>query len=408
VASPIPAICSDNPNDFLEWLQAHNYNFTAESFVPRAIFGDFLSEKLAEAKQILADNLLIINDKAINIEINDTDISYKIDFENSQSINVEMVVLAVGADIPASVSAASNQIFNNPYEAKILDKIAQNKKILIIGNGLTMVDWAISLKQTVNPQAIYSISRRGQLPKSHFLQAEKWEVTAEEAKEILTIRQFFNHFKNSIKIASVDNNVAWQAVLDAYRCHLAIIWDNFSKKDKQIFLRFFRPYWDSLRFRCPKESTQMIEIMQNENIFIPLTGKILDIQAVDNQLKIIFQPNQNQQKTEIQVDYLINCTGAANFKQKMTILYQNLVNNQLAKIDALNIGLETDENGQLICPNQLKVNLQDTKKINPIYCLGAVRKAKEWETTSIQSIRKQSQQLAENVYNQLVSVKNCL
>ncbi len=385
-------LSANDPNDFLDWLGKNGYRFGTDSFVPRSIFGDFLSDKLAEAKQILGKNIQLIADKVLNVEPLPNG-GYRIELAQTAAIEAHKLVLAVGADTPPDLGKGTDKIFNNPYEPQLIDKISNNARILLLGTGLTMIDWAISLQKKCSPKTIFALSRRGQLPKSHFLQTEKWEINPEELVKICTIRQFIAHFNQNIRLAAKEKNLSWQTVLDTYRSHLCIIWDNFNEQNKRIFLRFLRPYWDSLRFRCPEESAQELELMQQMGIFNPLAGAIISIQTHSAGLLVQFKNKETQQVEILEVDYLINCTGAANFSQKMPLLYQNLVKNGLAKIDKLNIGLETDPEGCIWGDN--------TPAQNPICALGAVRKAKEWETTSIQSIRNQTLKLAEQLTQQL-------
>jgi uncharacterized NAD(P)/FAD-binding protein YdhS len=72
---------------------------------------------------------------------------------------------------------------------------------------------------------------------------------------------------------------------------------------------------------------------------------------------------------------------------------ERLLETGLASYDPLQIGIGTDDHGQLIGASG--------KSSADLFALGPLRKATLWETTAVPEIREQALQLAKRITNQL-------
>jgi len=109
----------------------------ADAFVPRQAFGDYMEERLAEA--ISAGNIRHIHDEAIGIAQGPRRILIA---DGSVFAGGQAWVLATGNLAPRLPfnAPASDRIITDPWQSGVLDRIAPDASLLLLGTGLTMVD----------------------------------------------------------------------------------------------------------------------------------------------------------------------------------------------------------------------------------------------------------------------------
>src|SRR5690606_7357503 len=117
---------------------------------------------LAESKHI---KVTIIDDYVQNIEI--TESSNLLILKNEASISVDDCVIATGNHPPRNPKILnvdfykSKHYHQNPWNSRSVKNLQNKLPVLIIGNGLTMVDTVLALLEQGFKGKIYAISPNG-------------------------------------------------------------------------------------------------------------------------------------------------------------------------------------------------------------------------------------------------------
>ena len=170
------------------------------------------------------------------------------------------------------------------------------------------------------------------------------------------------------------------------------------KKEKRIFFRHLRPYWDMHRHRVPTNVFSVIEDMFSSKQLEVFAGRIIDYTEKDDKVTVIFKERGLSKPSSVEVAKVVNCTGSEmDFCQIEDPLIANLLKRGSITSDKLSLGLDATEAGALKDANG---NVSDL-----LYTLGPPLKGLLWETTAVPEIRKQAKNLACKLIPVLNSVK---
>jgi len=163
-------------DDFQRWLRALEPEFgefAPHGFVPRIWYGTYLRSILAEAEQAAPEGVRVrrIVDTAESVEVDRSGVT--IGLASGDHVRADQVVLAFGnlpaGDPPLETGALRDQpaYLADPWDTEAVRAIPADADVLLIGTGLTMVDWAFSLGRQGHRGTIHAVSRRGLVPRAH-------------------------------------------------------------------------------------------------------------------------------------------------------------------------------------------------------------------------------------------------
>lgn len=159
----------DDPDHFLRWLAERHP--AMNGFVPRIVYGDYLSDLLREAARRANGPLRLVEDEAIDIERDGG--QSRVRLASGEVIVADSVVLASGNLPPhqppalAEAGLGKDLYAPDPWAADVADGLGFDDQVLIVGTGLTMVDVALLLDARGFRGRIVALSRRGLLPHAH-------------------------------------------------------------------------------------------------------------------------------------------------------------------------------------------------------------------------------------------------
>lgn len=381
----------DQPTHFLDWLQA-NAVIKAETdpFVPRRLYGDYIQSVLEEAiaqapPQVKLERLV---DEAIALKPDSCSVA--VGLASGETVQADQVVLAVG-NFPPQDPAVSDRSFYrsrryvNAWSPLAMESVSTDQPVLLIGSGLTALDWVLSLREQGYRNVIHLVSRHGLRPQSHRATTSypKFLNTAEAPN---TVRGLMHCIRQEVKAAEA-RGCDWRAVIDALRPQTQELWQALPIAEKRRFLRHVRSYWEVHRHRVASaiadSTNQWVESKQ-------VTIHAARIQAYREQLDgldVLLRERCSHKTFTLQVGTVINCTGPpADYHKISHPLIANLLLTGLACPSALNLGLEIAVNGALI-----DAAGNPSKRL---YTLGTLRRAQLWETTAVREIRQQAKLLA--------------
>ncbi|GAL85209.1 putative polyketide biosynthesis zinc-dependent hydrolase BaeB [Sporocytophaga myxococcoides] len=387
-AGKMSALQSDEDN-FINWLKENKYPYNNEDYVPRKLYGNYLSNLLYHELNEAPDNVDIHIEEAIDVTLeNDKAV---ILLESGKKIISDKVVLAPGNFSPQSDNDPFEKYiddgiyFTNPWNHQtIIDKIHKEEDILILGTGLTMIDLCTTLYFNSHKGKIHAFSRHGFLPAVHkpvyFYEPFYHEI--EKTSSLSEVLSIVKKHLHSHKQQGGD----WRDIIDSLRPYNQKIWMNFSTNDKALFIQKLNRLWSISRHRIPQEYQITIDELLKNNMLEIHSGKIDTIVKTGRKLNITVRKKNNEQPTSLSVHRVINCTGPQlNYLKLQNPLIKNMIQKGLIHPGPLNLGVDATPEGKV--KNHYNENI--------IYALGSALTGVLFESTAVPELRVQAEVLAD-------------
>jgi uncharacterized NAD(P)/FAD-binding protein YdhS len=390
---------SGEPDHFHRWLLDHGTEIQEEEFVSRGLFGAYLRDLLADSERASRGTVSL---RRVNAEAKtlagpeDTDGPYRLDLSDGDSLEVDQVVLALGAlrsgdpvPVPAGMREAGIYI-SDPWADETLRAVRDHEYILAIGTGLTMVDVVLDLGSRAEGPKIRAVSRHGLIPRRH-------------RRELTRIRHFpvpvGDGRLEPVVIAVLEqiDRVAleggdWRDVLDSLRPATPDIWRALDLEERRRFHNSLARLWHVHRFRMAPEPADRFEDMVAAGRVSVEARTIVAIQPHRNGARVSLRSPGEKNVELIDVDRIVNCTGpGSNIEAQAAPLLRDLLDTGFARIDGLGIGLEVDRDGSLI--------EADGAASRRIKVVGQLRRGVELETVGIAEIREHAAAAARGLLN---------
>ena len=376
------------PDHFFQWLQAQG-EVTLEggsAFVPRGLYGRYIQSLLAE--QLWTEggnrNLYLFPDEAAGLDLGEKGAT--IHMSGGRPVQVDAAVLAVGnfpPQVPAGADALaeSPRYIANPWDVQATRNISRDASLLVVGTGLTMVDFVITMLDRGHRGPVYALSRRGLLPHRH---APMPPVVPWRQEDGLPLSQQIRKMRSAI------DGQEWRSVFDGVRPYTQSWWSQLPSSEKKRFLRHLRPWWDIHRHRMAPQVARRIDDAIGRGALTVLAGRFHRIEEGEDKLSIRYRPRGREEIGELSVDHVVNCSGPSSdygaIEQK---LVRSLFDSGAVRPDPLCLGLDVGEDLRMI---------DRTGKAQPrLYGMGPVTKGRFWECTAVPEIRRQAEELAERL-----------
>jgi len=388
----------DKPTHFVEWLSKQtqflndDIELLKNSFVSRSIYGKYLNELWIETLELALSKKIHL--ELFQLEI--TDLIYSETKICIQSFNnefkVDKVILATGNQLPGNPkglkgdSLLSNRYFQNPWNYK-LDSIDTQKPIFIIGNGLTMVDTVIQLREQNRSNKIISLSPHG----FHILPHRNFSYTlpdwVSELSQQPTLLELVSAINKQLKSLH-KHGISAEPLIDSIRPHTQRFWRGFSYSEKARFMRHFRHLWGLARHRLPFITYDIIQKERINGSLSIISGNIISAHPVENGIEIIYYDNTIKQNQTIIAEALINCTGPeSDITKTNSSLLQNCLKKGYIQQDELKLGISANINTFETINSAGKENWQ-------VFTIGNLLRGELWESTAVNELRIQAKNLA--------------
>lgn len=345
---------SDRPEDFRRWLHtaeapslpANSARLSGEIFAPRAVFGTYVAAQLAPLQ--LAGRLRHVQARVISVGRTDR---YTLGLSDGGKVVADIVVLATthpNAGLPRELAglAGDPALIGDPFADGALAGLAEDARVLIVGNGLTSADIVASLHRRGHRGQITALSRHGYRSMPHGpVQAETTadfaHTPAWTALELL----------RQVRVALAQDQalgLTWHAVFDRLRAQGPAIWAALPEVERRRFLRHLRSLWDIHRFRIAPQTYEANQQMQRLGRLVSLGARIVSA-TPGSPVKLSLQARHNATRFTVAVDRLILATGPAHGGIiAATPALSDLAALGLLQPDPLGLGLLTAANGQAV------------------------------------------------------------
>jgi uncharacterized NAD(P)/FAD-binding protein YdhS len=384
-ADRMSAVAHD-PGHLVRWAVANGIK--QDGFLPRAAFGRYLRELLADAERMAGPTATVIRitSDVVGLTCNGLHRPLRLHLGADGRIDANAAVLATGSQPPAPPCPvpASPRYVRDPWTPGALDGVADGSPVVVLGTGLSMLDVAISLTGAHPETVLHAVSRHALLPREHRCppyRAVQPPILQAPDRSPVDLPGLIRH----VRVAAAEAPDGGQAVVDALRPYIPGLWQRLSPPEKRLFLRQVARYWEVHRHRVPPATARRIDQLRSAGRLSVLRGRVIAVN--DKPTGLCVRIEQDARVIEVAAGWLINATGpAADVTATTDPLLRGLLDSGLARPDSLRLGIEADARGALL-------NVSGTAS-DVVFTLGPPLRGQLYETTAIPEIRDQAAALA--------------
>jgi uncharacterized NAD(P)/FAD-binding protein YdhS len=386
-----------DPLDFLNFVRARSPGVTAEDFLPRSLYGEYLQWRLREAESAADQGARLqrVSGTAVSLQYLNNGQRYGVQLADGRTLVADDVVLALGnppsEGLPGSDLLEASAYVADPWNAPL--EFRSGERVLVVGTGLTMADVVIGGASAAGRDVqVYAISRHGLVPPSQtplkhgHVQVETRRLL--EAASFST-RALFRAVRDLVDDMARDGG-DWREVINHIRNLAPQLWQRMPVRERQRFLRHLRPYWDIHRHRLPRQTLAEIDKLRHEQKLSVQAGRILHLERAAGQVRVTWRPRGTRAPATLLVDRVINCTGP-NYdpRRSRDPLLASLLTQGLAVSDTLGLGLRTSAFGALLDAQG--------RCSRGLYYVGPMLRPDHWESTAVPELREHAARLASHL-----------
>jgi len=390
-----------NPDHFLDWVMKKeafinkDRTLISNAFLPRQLYGEYLVDiwntylEIAKAKNI---TVTVIDSFVVDLEPKENVITLWLD--NGKTISVEECIIASGNLVPRNPRIKnpdfyqSKNYFQNPWKADSVQNTNPYLPVLIVGNGLTMVDTVVGLMEQGFKNDIYSISPNGFNILPHRHNGLKYTKLTEELREDMSLFDLVKLVHKHIKTVREYGATA-EPVIDSLRPFTQNIWKRFTTEEKNIFMSRLRHLWGVARHRIPIHTHDKLQQLRINGKLKISSGRLLNFTEENEVITVEYFDKKEHTVKTLQVSRIINCTGP---ETDLMNVEKNFLKNCLLK------GILTQDPLKLgIVANTATYRIIDAngKEHTNLFTVGGNLKGELWESTAVNELRSQAENLAE-------------
>ncbi len=383
----------EEPLHFEAWLKRNVpdgadglHRTPAGLFASRGLYGHYIRSMLDSAMRESAGHaqLRLMPDEVIDAEPDPG--GYRLHFASGKTLEVCGLVLANGNLPPAE--SGDPRVCENPWGRKAWAKLSGSLPVLIVGTGLTMVDLAVSMRQRGFRGKIVAMSRGGLLPSRH-APVGAWPTPDFSNEERGSLAALTARVRREIFAAS-EQGVNWRAVIDSLRPVTPELWRGLPAAERRRFLRHARRYWDVHRHRVAPPHAERLQGMLDDGSLAVLGGRIRSVESGPDGVTVRYSPRGEPGEIRaMSVQRVIQASGLEPVGRTQDRLMQNLIARGLVRLDAHGLGIDTDDDLNLLRP--------DGTPAPQIWALGPIVRGVFWECVAVPDIRVQAVQVAASV-----------
>jgi uncharacterized NAD(P)/FAD-binding protein YdhS len=379
-----------SPHDFLAFAQQRIPGATAEDFLPRALYGQYLEVTLLDAEVSAAPHVQFDRMRGDVCSLDPAASGYRLTLTDGRTLAADDVVLALGNPAPTELPGTEGlpHYIPDPWAQPL--NFRRGEKVLLVGNGLTMADVTLHAAAQSNEQIVlHSISRHGLVPPSQTAFAhtackgDSATLLRAASFSALTLFRAVRQLADETEQRSGD----WREAVTFVRNIAPALWQRLPAREKRRLLRHIRPYWDVHRHRLPQQTLARLKHLRERQKLHVHAGRLLRFESVNDQVLVTWRPRGDEKPQTMLVDRVVNCTGPDyNLRRSRDPLTRSLLAQGLAVPDPNNLGIRTGSYGALIDSHG--------RAATNLFYVGPMLRADHWEATAAHELRGHAEQLA--------------
>jgi uncharacterized NAD(P)/FAD-binding protein YdhS len=387
---------SSAPGEFLAFAERSDPQVTAEAFLPRQLYGQYLEWTLRTAALGSAPGvrLELVHGRVSRIECAPPGSYHRVHLSDGGAFAADEVVLALGNPSPARLPVAealvgSPQYVENPWTTRIA--FHPGETVLVVGTGLTMADVVVAGVEAARGEVlVHAISRHGLVPTSqtvfrHARTGGGGDLCRAAAR---SMRQLFRAARELTETAERSGD--WREAVTLLRKLAPALWARMPMIERQRFLRHIRPLWDVHRHRLPQVTAAALAELSRARKLHVRAGHIVAFGRQDGRIRVSWRPRGERNIQTSMVDRVVNCTGPDyDPRRSPDPLLRSLLAEGVAVADPLGLGLRTGPFGALVDAR--------CRAASNLFYVGPLLRADYWEATAVQELRLHAERLARHL-----------
>ncbi len=363
-----------------EFVRFSGSEAAPHAFLGRALYARYVTARFGTAVKSSAAKLRLWRDEAVAVTPD------AVVLRGGATLPAETVVLATG--IVPRVNAFWHPRLVDAWDECALATLPKQGRLLLLGSGLSALDVLAFLSAQGFAGDVTLVSPRGLLPLSHEpeFQGTTPLPAAEAARAPTRLRPLMRWVRETITSA-VAAGTPWQRAVDSLRPHISNLYRSLPHADRASFVRHVRPYWEVFRHRAPADALAHVGDWTGSGKLRRIAGRVtIDRSGDASTLAVVIHERTGRDRHE-RFDAVVRCVGPAlDAAEATTPLLRSLLDGGLAALLPSGLGIETTPGGHVV---------DGRGEASPrIFGIGAVRRASDWETTSVPDIARHAQQLA--------------
>lgn len=390
----------DQPGDFVRWACGRDGKVTADDFLPRQWYGEYIRQTVMRAAADAGDSIefSVAFDEVRRIARHPGG-GWLLNLARGVPLRADAVVLAVGHRAPNDPlgrkwTGPRTRFISDPWKAFAMNAVPADDAVVILGTGLTAVDAVMSLVNRGHRGQITLVSRRGLLPQPHLagngppvdLNAMVTELKSHPPLRALTL---LRRLRQRVAEAQADG-IAWQYVIDGLRPHIAGLWGTMAISERRRFLSHMRAFWEVHRHRMPVPVANRFTALLASGAVRVIAGRTESVKADGEILHVVAREKQTGLVRELACGWIVNATGPSpsNSATANPAIGSLLIQGLLA-VDEQNLGVKTAADGTAIDARG--------QTVSDLLVVGTLRKPELWESTAVPELRTQAANAARAV-----------
>jgi uncharacterized NAD(P)/FAD-binding protein YdhS len=390
---------SRDPHEFLRFARQAHPDATADDFLPRSLYGEYLESLLAEAEAHCPPHVSLERvqgeARALQREGDPAHPRLSLALADGRLISADTVVLATGNPPPAALPdagklAGTGRYFANPWDAP--RTFQPGETVLTVGTGLTMADVILAgAHAACGPVQFHALSRHGLVPPSqtafHFSAAQcEGDGGALLRAASASARRLLRAVRDVAEGLEAQGG-DWREAVTFVRNLAPALWQRLPGRERQRFLRHARTHWDVHRHRLPQATLSGLMQLRLAGSLHVHAGHILSLEPQDQCVRVTWRPRGGSEAQTLFVERVVNCTGPDyNVRRTVNPLLAQLLSCGQISADALGLGLRTGLNGAVLDAQG--------RPASDLFYLGPMLRADHWESTAVGELRGHAERLA--------------
>lgn len=399
----------EDPEHFYQWLIDHetewrildpsfnNLKMDPQGYLPRKIYGAYLESLWNETLTTAVKKNIqvsILTQEAVDLEILPNN-NQLITLKDGNKVESKFSTLAIGVlpnkdffDVASPVENYIPDIWN-AKTVHFLPNTSQNKKIVIIGSGLTMLDAVTTLLKKGYEGAIFVISREAKIPETHKAFVKHHHIFIDMQNPPKTALELLKKIRAEVaRVTHKGGN--WRSVIDSLRPITISLWMGLPLQEKKKIKRSLFSLWNRHRHRVPPDYLNKIDIKRNQGKFTLIKGSVQSVHLSDNGNLTVIYKNNSKNLNTLDADYVINCSGPNfNVNASTSLFIRNLLKNKVIQSNPLDWGIVVSPTYEVIGSN------------SRLFTIGQILIGERFESIAVPELREQCSELAESMLTML-------
>ncbi|HZR85835.1 MAG TPA: FAD/NAD(P)-binding protein [Bradyrhizobium sp.] len=374
----------DDPDHFWRWLSRpgplQRLCPDPFCFVPRRLYGDYIASLVEPllAGACAPRSLTIVQGECT--DLTESSAGAAVTLADGRRFACDIAILATGHD-----RAVKRPRHADPWVAPSAEGIDGDATILILGTGLTAIDYVLTLLAEGHRGLVIAMSRRGLMAKAH-RRVDPVQIAESEVPFGAVASHLLHWFRARIA-AHVAQGGDWRSVVDGIRPYTQRIWQELPLRGRRQFIEHLRAWWDVHRHRMAPEIEMRVSQALADGRLKLMAAKLSSIDLNANGALVRYRRRGQTDIESMQVPAIVDCTGIVRDpRASANPVIRSLFDQGLARPDRLQIGVDIGTDCAIIS--------RDGTPSRRLFAVGPLTRAAFWEIIAIPDIRNQCAELA--------------